>query len=358
MMAKILNQIRTVADRYDELQAKLVQPDFMADSARYTAALREAGSIQRTAQLYREYEGIVRQREEAESIIKAGDDAEMVELARGEVKELGAREETILEDLKRSLVAEDADAKRNVIMEIRAGTGGEEACLFAGDLLRMYSRYAERQGWTTEILESHPTELGGYKDVMIAVKGEGAYARLRFESGGHRVQRVPVTESQGRIQTSAATVAVLPEVEAVEVDIDSNDLKIDTFRAGGPGGQNVNKTSSAVRITHLPSGLVVNCQDESSQHKNKSKAMKILASRLYEQVTRERDQARAENRKSQIGSGDRSQRVRTYHWGRSQVNDHRISSAFGLDRVLDGDLNPLFDELRELDIKEKLENLS
>ncbi|MEW6744165.1 MAG: peptide chain release factor 1 [Planctomycetota bacterium] len=354
----MFEQLQVIAKRYEELQELVARPEVMADTARYKTILRELGSLQKTVDTFRRYQDLERRRREAQELIEQGGDREIAELAHEELKELKATEAALIEELKRILVVEDADAQRNVIIEIRAGTGGEEACLFAADLFRMYMRYAESRGWSSEVLSRHATELGGLKEVIVLVRGGGAYDKLRFESGGHRVQRIPVTESQGRIQTSAATVAVLPEVEEIELDISPADLKIDTFRAGGPGGQNVNKTSSAVRITHLPSALVVQCQDESSQHKNKSKAMKILASRLYDLEASRRRRERDESRRSQIGSGDRSERIRTYHWGRAQVTDHRLKSSFLLERILDGDLDEMLGQLKELDIQEKLRNLS
>src|SRR5262245_39752898 len=282
----------------------------------------------------------------------------MAALAREELAQLEIEIERAGDGLLRDLVAEDENAGKDVIMEIRGGVGGDEASLFAGDLLRMYMRYADRRGWKAEILDRQQTDVGGYSKVIVAIEGDRAYDSLRFESGGHRVQRVPQTEAHGRIHTSSATVAVLPEAEEVEVAIDPNDLKIDTYRAGGPGGQNVNKTSSAIRITHLPTGLVVQCQDESSQHKNKAKAMRVLRSRLYEMETTRRRAERDQSRRTQIGTGDRSDRIRTYHWGRSQVTDHRLKDSWSLQKILDGDLEPIVSQLRELDLQERIKQLT
>ena len=261
----------------------------------------------------------------------------------------------ILDELKIMLLPKNPDDDKNVIIEIRGGTGGEEAALFAADLMRMYSMYAEKQNWKIDVLNSNPTDIGGYKEISFSVEGKGAYSRLKFESGVHRVQRVPTTESQGRIQTSAATVAVLPEVEDVEVDINQNDLRIDVFRAGGPGGQCVNTTDSAVRITHIPTGLVVSCQDEKSQHKNKDKAMKILRSRLFELMQEQQHSEIASQRKSQVGSGDRSERIRTYNFPQGRVTDHRIGlTLHKLEAVLNGDLDELIDSLITADQAERL----
>ena len=274
--------------------------------------------------------------------------------------ELAEAEETIekaQEELKILLLPKDPNDDKNVIMEIRGGTGGEEAALFAADLMRMYSMYAETRNWKIDILSSNPTDIGGYKEVSFSIEGQGAYSRLKFESGVHRVQRVPETESSGRIHTSAVTVAVLPEVEDVEVEINQNDLRIDVFRAGGPGGQCVNTTDSAVRITHLPTGIVVSCQDEKSQHKNKDKAMKILRSRIYEVMEEQRNKEIADERKSQVGSGDRSERIRTYNYPQSRVTDHRINlTLYKLEQVLDGTMDEIIDALITADQTAKLAN--
>jgi peptide chain release factor 1 len=304
------------------------------------------------------YRSLIAREDEARALAESKVDAEMAALAQEELDHLDGEIDRAAGELLRDLVAEDENAAKDVIMEIRAGTGGDEATLFAGDLLRMYLRFADRHGWKAEVLDGHKTDVGGYKEVIVAIGGDHCYDLLRFESGGHRVQRVPETEAHGRIQTSAATVAVLPEADEVEVAIDPGDLKIDTYRAGGPGGQNVNKTSSAIRITHLPSGLVVQCQDESSQHKNKAKAMRVLRSRLYEMETSRRRAERDQSRRTQIGTGDRSDRIRTYHWGRSQVTDHRLKDSWSLHKVLDGDLEPIVSQLRELDLQERIKQLT
>ena len=276
----------------------------------------------------------------------AGQDKEFEEMIRLEMAEAEETIERASEELKILLLPKDPNDEKNVIMEIRGGTGGDEAALFAADLMRMYSMYAESKNWKIDILSSNPTDIGGYKEVSFSIEGQGAYSRLKFESGVHRVQRVPETESSGRIHTSAVTVAVLPEVEEVEVEINQNDLRIDVFRAGGPGGQCVNTTDSAVRITHIPTGIVVSCQDEKSQHKNKDKAMKILRSRIYDVMEEQRHKEIADERKSQVGSGDRSERIRTYNFPQSRVTDHRINlTLYKLEQILDGNLDEIIDAL-------------
>jgi len=273
-------------------------------------------------------------------------DPEMKEMVHEELNDLTAQQEQLIEELKIMLLPKDPNDDKNVIIEIRAGTGGDEAALFGADLLRMYQRYAERHGYKTEFLNDNMTEIGGVKEVTLSLMGKGAYSRMKFESGVHRVQRVPETESQGRIHTSAATVAVLPEAEDVEVEIDAKDLQIDTYRSGGAGGQHVNKTESAIRITHLPTGLVVQCQDERSQHKNKDKAMRVLKSRLLELYQSEKESAEASARKSMVGSGDRSERIRTYNFPQGRVTDHRINmTLYRLDAFLDGDMDEMIDGL-------------
>ena len=290
-------------------------------------------------------------------MLESPQDKEFEEMIRLEMSEAEETVERAVEELKILLLPKDPNDDKNVIMEIRGGTGGEEAALFAADLMRMYTMYAETQGWKIDILNSNATDIGGYKEISFSIEGQGAYSRLKFESGVHRVQRVPETESGGRIHTSAVTVAVLPEVEEVEVDINQNDLRIDVFRAGGPGGQCVNTTDSAVRITHIPTGIVVSCQDEKSQHKNKDKAMKILRSRIFEKMEEERNKEIADERKSQVGSGDRSERIRTYNYPQSRVTDHRINlTLYKLEQVLNGSLDEIIDALVTADQAAKLAN--
>ena len=305
---------------------------------------RERAEIEPVVQKVREYEKYEKQRAESEELLS---DPDMKELAQAEFTECREKLEQLDKDLEIMLLPTDPNDKRNIFLEIRAGTGGDESALFAGDLLRMYMRYAERQGWKTEIVSKSESDLGGYKEMIVRVIGDGAYSKLKFESGGHRVQRVPATESQGRIHTSACTVAVLPELDEVEeVHIDPSELRIDVYRASGAGGQHVQKTDSAVRITHLPTGLVVECQDERSQRQNKERAMQVLASRLYAMRVAEQQQAEASERKSLIGSGDRSERIRTYNYPQGRVTDHRINlTLYKLDQIMDGDLDEIISAL-------------
>jgi len=320
----------------------------MADSAGtpgYAALAREYAALEEMAAAAEELVRLARALDEAEELLQ-GEDAELAALAREEARALRGRLEDATRRFRRLLVGMDADEQRNVILEIRAGAGGEEAALFAADLFRMYARYAERKGWKVELLSAHATGLGGYKEVVARIVGKGAFARLRFESGVHRVQRVPETESGGRIHTSTATVAVLPEAEEVEVEIRPEDLRVETFRAQGAGGQHVNKTESAVRITHLPTGIVVQCQNERSQHQNRAAAMRMLRARLYQRMREQQQRAIAEERRGQIGSGERSERIRTYNFPQGRVTDHRIRlTLHRLNEVLDGDLDELVDAL-------------
>ena len=332
--------------RFEQLEKDLVNPEVLSNPARITAVAREHGSLGRLAKKYRKFKQITGQIAEAQQMI-AGDDAEMRELAEAELPQLREEREALWSELLDLTVGGENANRSRLIMEIRAGTGGDEAALFARDLYDMYQHYAAAKGWKTEILSHHATELGGFKDIVLALEGEGSYRELQYESGGHRVQRVPETETQGRIHTSAATVAVLPEAEGVDIAINDADLKIDTMRAQGAGGQHVNKTESAIRITHLPTGLVVFVQDERSQHKNRARAMALLKARLYDAERTRKDAARAAERKSQVGSGDRSERIRTYNFPQGRVTDHRINlTLYRLEEVLEGNaLDELIDAL-------------
>ena len=350
----MLDKLKQIEEKYSEVEAKMETPEVYSDPALYAKYAREQKELAPVVEAYRRY---AKYESDAESARELLSDPEMKEIAQEEYEEAKEKMAAMDQELKLLLLPKDPNDSRNVIMEIRGGAGGEEAALFAADLYRMYSMYAESRGWKTEIVNVNETELGGIKEISFIIEGEGAYSRLKFESGGHRVQRVPVTESSGRIQTSAATVAVLPEAEEVEFEINMGDLQIDTFRASGAGGQHVNKTESAIRITHLPTGVVVECQDERSQHKNKDKAMKILRSKLYEAEMEKQNAAIAAERKSQVGSGDRSERVRTYNFPQNRVTDHRLTGDvknFNINTVINGALDEIIDALVTADQAEKL----
>lgn len=338
--------------RFEELEKQLTDPGVLADSSRLAGVMREHGSLAKMATKYRRFQELNRQITELQEWIE-GDDPELRELAEGELPKLRRQREELWDELLlMTLGGEDANRTRCII-EIRAGTGGEEAALFARDLFEMYRKYAERCGWKFEILEAHPTELGGFKEVSLGIEGEESFRRLQYESGGHRVQRVPETEAKGRIHTSLATVAVMAEPEDVEIDLKPEDYRRDTFCASGPGGQHVNKTASAVRLTHYETGIVVQCQDEKSQHKNLGKALRVLKTRLYELYRREGEMKRADERKTKIGSGDRSQRIRTYNFPENRVTDHRINlTLYQLDQILEGNLDPLVDGVLEYERQE------
>ena len=350
----MLDKLRMLKNQYEQLQRRMEEPETYSDPALYARCEREARELAPIVGAYCEYE---RAEEDMRAALELMDDAEMREFAQEEYAEAKARMAELSEKMKLLLLPKDPNDAKNVIMEIRGGVGGEEGMLFAADLFRMYSMYAESRGWRIEIANINETELGGIKEISFVVEGEGAYSRLKFEAGGHRVQRVPVTESGGRIHTSAATVAVLPEIEDVDFKLDMNDLKIDTYRSSGAGGQHVNKTESAIRITHLPTGTVVECQDERSQYKNKDRAMQILRSKLYEAEQAKQAAAVAAERKSQIGSGDRSERVRTYNFPQNRVTDHRLTGDnknFNIAAIMNGNLDPLIDALVTADQAEKL----
>ncbi len=358
MKDNLLQKLKTLYDRYTELEKLITDPATLANPTQYGTYMKERGSLSRIVQSYLQLTQLQQQKEEAEKIASEGADKELQHLAREELLQIEEREKELLEDVTSQLLSQEGGRQRSVIMEIRAGTGGEEAALFAADLFRMYVKYAERQGWKVEVFDSSPTELGGFKEVVFSVEGEGAYQKLRHESGTHRVQRIPVTETQGRIHTSAATVAVLPEVEDVEINIDPKDLKIETMRASGPGGQKVNKTSSAVRMTHIPTGITVRCQDEKSQHKNKAKAIRILKSRLYEFYEEQERQKRDKTRRVQIGTGDRSEKIRTYNFPQNRVTDHRINfSLYDLERFMLGHIDEMLEQLQAYSREEQLKQM-
>ena len=350
----MLEKLELVEKRLNEIEQALAGEDLYSVPHAAAKLLEEKKEILPVVEAFRSYKKAQRDLQDAEELMH-GDDAEMRELAQMEYEEAKERSETLEQQIKVLLLPKDENDDKNVIVEIRGGVGGEEAALFAHSLFRMYSMYAERKRFSVEVLSSNETELGGIKEISFEVRGSGAWSRFKYESGTHRVQRVPETESSGRIHTSAATVAVLPEAEEVEVEIDPADLQIDTYRSGGAGGQHVNKTESAIRITHLPTGLVVECQDERSQHKNKDRAMKILRTKLYEMQQQALDQERASERRSQVGSGDRSERVRTYNYPQGRVTDHRIGlTLHKLENVLNGDLDEIIDALTAADQAEKL----
>ena len=333
--------------RFVELEQKMFDPDIVNDQAMYRDIMKEHKSLAPIVEKYREYVKACETEQEAKDMLDAGGlEKEFREMVEEELSVAKADIERLSDELKILLLPKDPNDDKNVIVEIRGGAGGEEAALFAGSLFRMYSMYAERVGWKTEVMNANETELGGYKEISFMINGEGAYSRLKFESGVHRVQRVPETETQGRIHTSTVTVAVLPEVDDVDVEINTTDLKIDYFRASGAGGQHINKTESAIRITHLPTGVVVECQDERSQHKNKDRAMKILRSRIYEIKMEEQNSKIAAERKAQVGTGDRSERIRTYNYPQGRLTDHRIGlTLYRLEAILNGDLDEVIDSL-------------
>ena len=348
----MLEKLKELALRYEDLQAQLADPSVYGDADRLKAVNRELKELTPVAEAYRSYERAAADEAAAAALLS---DPEMRELAQEERAAARAEMDRLREELRILLLPKDPNDQRSVILEVRSGVGGEEGALFAAAILRMYTMYAQRRGWRTEMLNLNETELGGVKECSVLIEGEGVWSRLKFESGVHRVQRVPVTESSGRIQTSAATVAVLPEAEEVDVAVDPKDLQIDTYRSSGAGGQHVNKTESAIRITHLPTGLVVECQDERSQYKNKDKAMRVLRSRLYDMERERQAAATAAERRSQVGSGDRSERIRTYNFPQGRVTDHRIGlTLYRIDAVMDGDLDELVDALVTADQAEKL----
>lgn len=350
----MFEKLKLLKNQYEQLCRRMEEPETYSDPALYARYDREARELAPVVEAYSAYE---KAEQDMDAALELMNDPEMRELAQEEYQQAKADKERLEKEIQLLLLPKDPNDSKNVIMEIRGGVGGEEGMLFAADLFRMYSMYAESRGWKIDVVNVNETELGGIKEISFVVEGEGAYSRLKFEAGGHRVQRVPVTESGGRIHTSAATVAVLPEVEEVDFKLDLNDLKIDTYRSSGAGGQHVNKTESAIRITHLPTGLVVECQDERSQYKNKDRAMQILRSKLYEQERAKQNAAVAAERKSQIGSGDRSERIRTYNFPQNRVTDHRLpgeSKNFNLSGIMDGELDPLIDALVTADQAEKL----
>lgn len=353
----MFDKLDFTVDKYEELAKKVSDPDIISDQPTWQKYMKEMGEMEPIVKGYKHYKDMKQELEDSKEIFEMEDDEELREMAREEIKELEAGIEKSQEELKILLLPKDPNDEKNVILEVRAGTGGDEAALFGGDLMRMYLRYAERRRWKTEIIDLNDTGIGGVKEAVIMIKGKGAYSRLKFESGVHRVQRVPETESSGRIHTSAASIAVLPEVDDVEVKIDPNDVRVDVYRASGNGGQCVNTTDSAVRLTHIPTGLVVTCQDEKSQIKNKDKAFKVLKARLYDLMLQEQNDKISAERRSQVGSGDRSERIRTYNFPQGRVTDHRINlTIYKLENFLDGDLDEIIDALITHDQAEKMKS--
>ena len=343
--------------RFEELEKQLVDPDVLSNASRVATAAREHGTLAKLAKKYRRFQVLNSEITETQALM-AGKDAEMREMAEAELPALRAERETLWNELLEMTIGGEDAQRDKLVMEIRAGTGGDEAALFARDLYEMYKHHAENKHWKVEVLDLNATELGGFKEIILGVEGEGAFRELQYESGGHRVQRVPETETKGRIHTSAATVAVLPEPEDVEIDLKPDDFRKDTFCASGPGGQHVNKTASAVRLTHLETGIVVQCQDEKSQHKNFAKALRVLKSRLYEAKRQAEHDKRASERKNLVGSGDRSQRIRTYNFAENRVTDHRINlTLYKLDSILAGDVQPLTDALVDYDRQRQREEM-
>ncbi|MGI6727248.1 MAG: peptide chain release factor 1 [Anaerovoracaceae bacterium] len=354
----MFDKLKFMEEKYDELSIKASNPEIIADQDQWRKIIKEMSDMEPIVNKYKEYEKAKDELNATKEMLnESGMDEELRDLAKQELSEIEERLEEYSEELRVLLLPKDPNDEKNVILEVRAGTGGEEAALFGGDLLRMYIRYAERRNWKVEIMDLNETGIGGAKEAIILIKGKGAYSRLKYESGVHRVQRVPETESGGRIHTSAATVAVLPEIDDVEVDLNINDVRVDVYRSSGNGGQSVNTTDSAVRLTHEPTGIVVTCQDEKSQLKNKDKAFKVLRAKLYDLKIQEQNKEISEARKSQVGSGDRSERIRTYNFPQSRVSDHRIGlTLYKLEAFLDGDLDEIIDALITSDQAEKMKN--
>jgi peptide chain release factor 1 len=352
----MFDKLDSTLEKYDELAGRASDPDVIADQPRWQKIVKEMGEIEPIVLKYRAYKSVKKELADARDMLEHGGlDADEKEMFKSELTDLEARAGALDAELKTLLLPKDPNDDKNVILEIRAGTGGEEAGLFAGDLLRMYMRYAERRGWKTELADMNDTGLGAVKEAILMVKGRGAYSRLKYESGVHRVQRVPETESSGRVHTSAATVAVLPEIDDVEVDLDPNDVRVDVYRSTGHGGQSVNTTDSAVRLTHEPTGLVVTCQDEKSQIKNKDKAFKVLRARLYELKMQEQNKEVSDARRSMVGSGDRSERIRTYNYPQGRISDHRIGlTIYKLPAFMDGDIDEVVDALITSDRAERM----
>jgi peptide chain release factor 1 len=352
----VLERLKKVKDRFEIINQQLSDPAFMNEREKIISLSRERSDLAEIMEAYEEYSGIIKNIKGNKEIIDSKIDKDLITLAEAELEELEEKKESLEERIKFLLLPKDPNDNKDIIMEIRAGTGGEEAALFAGDLFRMYTRFAEKKGWKIELMDISDTGRGGIKEAVFSISGENIYGNLKFESGVHRVQRVPETEANGRVHTSAASVAVLPEAEDVQIDINQNDLRIDIFRSGGAGGQNVNKVETAVRITHIPTGIVVQCQDERSQLKNRQKAMKVLRARLYDMKLKEQNAEVSAQRKSMVGSGDRSDKIRTYNFPQNRVTDHRIGlTLYNLSNIIEGELDALIEQLKLADRTEKLQ---
>jgi peptide chain release factor 1 len=355
----MIDKLQELETKYEELNHLLSDPEISTDYQKYQKHAKAKSEIEDIVQNFRQYKSILRHISETKAMLNEEDSADMVAMAKEELEGLEKQKEQYEHDLQLMLIPKDPLDEKNVILEIRAGTGGEESALFAAELFRMYSKYAEKKGWKIGVIDSNPTGLGGFKEIIASIEGQGVYSRMKHESGVHRVQRVPVTEASGRIHTSAVTIAVLPEAEDVEVEIKESELKVDTFCASGPGGQHVNTSHSAVRITHLPTGIVVSCQDERSQHKNRAKALKVLRSRLYQMAQEEQANSIASTRKNMVGSGDRSEKIRTYNFPQNRLTDHRINlTLYQLDRIMDGDMDEIFNTLNNHYQTEALKKLA
>lgn len=351
------DKLEFIEEKYEDLSHKISDPEIIGEQSLWKKLVKEHSDLEPLVQKFREYKSVLKGIDDSKEMLSEEEDKEMLEMIKAELSDLEDKKSALEEELKIMLLPKDPNDDKNVIVEVRGAAGGEEAALFAGDLFRMYTRYAERQGWKVEILSSNPTDIGGYKEVIFEINGKGAYSRLKYESGAHRVQRVPTTEAGGRIHTSTSTVLVMPEADDVDFELDMNDVRIDVFRSSGHGGQSVNTTDSAVRVTHIPTGTVVSCQDEKSQLKNKEKALKILKSRLLDAEIERQNAEIASDRKSKVGTGDRSERIRTYNFPQGRVSDHRIGlTLYKLDAFIDGDLDEMIDALITTDQAEKLKN--
>ncbi len=351
----MIDKLKKIEKQFHELELEMSKPDVVSDQKRFRELNREHSQLAPVVQKFNEYETFVKELQDSEALLETETDEEMEEMLRNEIADLKEKIQDYEDKLVVMILPKDPNSGKDIIMEIRAGTGGDEAALFASDLFRMYSRYVESKGWNLEVLEANQTEIGGFKEIIFSVRSSDAYDSLKYESGGHRVQRVPTTEAGGRIHTSAVTVAVMPEAEEDEIEISPDDLRIDVYRSSGHGGQSVNTTDSAVRITHEPTGMVVTCQDEKSQHKNKAKALRVLRARLLEKQNQEKQEKESEMRRLQVGSGDRSERIRTYNFPQSRVTDHRIGlTLYSLEYVLAGDLDEVVEALKKFEVEEKL----